>query len=805
MGCISETPVFVGLGGFPEQSLGHVWGEIGNQLFLLYRGAARGYDGSMEEESPEHTKPRRKRRGGGSRRAVTIVLSVVAAVVAFSIAGGCVMSYRAEKAAEEKRIKREKRLLREKKAAEAEAARKAEEEAARAAAEQAEQEKREAEARAAEEAEAAARAEAERKAAEEKAAADAAAAAKEAEEKAKAEEQQDKKNESGESEEEKPVATEEKPATDSAYDAPLNLLDNAQSAVYDRMVDNLMQKADFKAFAAAMEPRIREAAPQLIRGEKLNYPAYKAAPQLVSAVDLCLLAELVSPQTLSALCSGDAGQKDSGRAYIEWLLRDKAQPLHALLRWYMLEEGDTRNLGYALATFYDIWKVCPKADRSKYLNLAIACALVHPGLVRSKGMLRRCKEPMLTMSEIFSYFREQDSKRKLLTDIRKMSPERLLNVVNFRLPKSELDWVNANMDYKRKNWGDSYSSVQYLMERATQNADPYKDYTLAEILEKGGVCRDQAYFCDMSAKVKGIPSIYATGDGDRGPHAWVVLLVDDKTWVPINNYGYTSGRFQQACSGKSIHEGVFLSQTKAERADKLAPAGDAMLLSYLLARSGQVDEARGAARFLTASFPTLTAAWTNLIKVLEADEEAHPVSKAQWEKVDRELNAAARKNAELADLAGDLEDKHLDGKRKTNLNQVKRNAGDSRADVVVAAVEREARDLAEAKNYRGLATLYNKQLKSYTDRGDIFQQLVAQYMEMLDEADKRAWATMAKDVEKLFMKKVRSDGSDYFKLTKEVEIQKLISQAYAKAGNTKKAEKLFAEATERLSNAKQRE
>ena len=33
---------------------------------------------------------------------------------------------------------------------------------------------------------------------------------------------------------------------------------------------------------------------------------------------------------------------------------------------------------------------------------------------------------------------------------------------------------------------------------------------------------------------------YVTGDGNRGPHAWVNLLTTDETWQSYGGYGYNT-------------------------------------------------------------------------------------------------------------------------------------------------------------------------------------------------------------------------------------------------------------------------
>ena len=595
----------------------------------------------------------------------------------------------------------------------------------------------------------------------------------------------------------------DKPAPDTAfYDKPLALagtagIDRANTELYDRMIDHLLEVKDFDAFRTAFTAKIKAELPTVIKGDKLNYNTYKSSKNMMQAVDLCRLIRLCKEDELQALTGGD------GKDFFRWLLRDKAQPLHVFMQNIVLEEARDEAVMYALGTLRDIWRVCPPKDREKYLNLAVACALVRPDHAKSDGLMRNPETPTLTMPEVFTYFREADAKKRLLTDVKKMSVERLLHVVDMRLTKSEIDWANTHTSYSREKWGEAYGSIRYRMDRAANGADPYEHYTFAELRKEGGVCRDQAYFCGNTAKCRGIPAIYAVGDGDRGGHAWVVLSVADNKWEQINNYGYTTGRIVNPCSGKAHHESVFLSQTKAERAGKLAPAADGIILSRFLSEEGCAEEARGSARYVAAAFPTLTAAWVNLIDALE-DERAAPAAVNEWRKAYNELSRNGAKNGELVDLAAMVQDKHLidglsAGAQKNQIDstmrKMKRTMGEERADLVVETIERQASLMEQNRDFRGLDTLYSKQLKDYTGRGDIFGQLLGNYVRHLDAAEAPAleWKRMVKKVDKLFFKKVKT-GGDYFKLQKALGIQRLIADCYERAGDSKRAEKLRAEA-----------
>ncbi len=585
---------------------------------------------------------------------------------------------------------------------------------------------------------------------------------------------------------------------------------------FDAIIDHLVQERDFDAFARVLSERIRESAPELIQGDKLIYNNYKRRRNLVQAMDLCLLIDMAGAEQLSALLGSQPKVEyrngaDAPQKFLLWMLRDKSQPLHTLMQSFIFHGGDSRNMAHAFHTLFSLWDTTPEKERAPYLRLAVACSILHPAITQSRGMVRNPNGPLLSIQDVYHYFRSMDAQKKLLTDMKKLSVSDLLYVVDVRLPRSEFDWVHENLTYKRAQWGEAYASIRYRMDRAAVGEDPYENYTFAELRKKGGVCRDQGYFACTTAKCKGIPAVYITGDGDRGGHAWIATLVDDVSWKQTGSYGYKTGRFQNTCSCRIHHESVLLNRDKKTTDEKLAPAADAMLISEYLVRIGCRAEALSTARYITSAFPLLTAAWVNRIQILSHKD--NETSTETWRKIDADLMRFGRKNGELIDLAAEIEEQHLmSGKslssRKSamarSMDKLKRTVGNERSDLIVEAVERQGRLLAEAHDLRGLSALYKKQLKAHTGRGDIFEQLLHQYMYFIEGEDEAVWAAMAKDVDKIFTKNVLTNTQDLFKLRKEVAIQQMIAEAWKRGGNTKKADKLREEAEIRLQNATSR-
>lgn len=613
------------------------------------------------------------------------------------------------------------------------------------------------------------------------------------------------------------------------YDAELPLTGAGVTAketkdLYNSMIDRLASEADFEDFAEAFAKKIKAAIPEIVNNDKLNYNAYKRSKPLMQSVALCSLIRMAGADTLRSIVKPDrktaaaAGESalgaDAGSQFLLWLLRDKSEPLSTFMQGFTANGGHARNMAYHIQTLYELWTDTPEKDRAKYLNLAVACALVEPGRAKSDSQAKTGR-PALSIRQVYAYFREMDAKKKLLTDVKKMDVSDLLFVVDVRLPQSEFDWVHQNLNYSQAQWGQAYGSIRYRMDVVAGTAGKiYNKYTFAEIRKEGGICMNQAYFANTTAKCKGIPAVYITGDGDRGGHAWIASMVDNISWKQTGSYGYNTGRFSNPCSGRAMHESVLLNQTKKTTDDKQATAYEGMLLAEHLVSIGSTAEARSTARYVTGAFPLLTVAWTSRINVLTADEEDMPDAD-YWRKLSSELTRHGKKNPELLDLASEVDNNYaLEGKSDTakrtamkrSLDKLKRTVGNERSDLLLEATDRQGALLAEEKDIRGLANLYNKLLKENTKRGDVFAALLRQYIKHMQkaEATKKDWTAMAKATEKIFEKGVLTNTTDHFKLKKEVEVQKIIADIYAKAENEKKATKLKESADQRLQESKER-
>lgn len=604
-----------------------------------------------------------------------------------------------------------------------------------------------------------------------------------------------------------------------------------QREIWQRWMERMISDAKASELVPMLEARVREIAPKLITGERLNYASYKNSRLLMNAVELCYMAKLVGAERLDSFMKvrGEAS-RTSPKEFMQWLLTDRSRPLHRLLHAFAFNSGKAEEFPRTLKVFYVLWERASERERVRYMNLAIACSLVRSEVAHGRGMLRMPDEHLLDIPELYDYYRTQDVANMLLTNIWKLGVTELLHVVDVRLPMSEFEWVKKKLDYQRQNWGATYSSIEYIMERATQKVDPYKLYTFEEIKEEGGVCRDRAYFCAASAKTRGLPAVIITGDGERGPHAWVALYTSDKGgWTITGSYGYKTGRFEDPCSGLMLHESVLLDKDPKLTPEKQEPAGDCMVLSDYLCLLDSKQEALGCARYVTLAFPQLTSSWQNYVKVMEKCG-SKLVSTNAWLRLYLELGHQSKKNMELMDLAQYVQANHvMEGKRdnvKMNaLKQSSRKLGEliqaGRTDLAIESMERQTKIYADRCDYRGLASFFKSAFKDYGSLSYTFGEMLDLYIRMLEicteklegdqETDDKAkkntirtmWRTCAKEAESTFSKMAFSKN-DFFVIQKDADIMHNIAECWRLGGDDKRAQRLEMNAEQRLQESRMR-
>lgn len=713
----------------------------------------------------------------------------MAIVVILALVGGGMVYYRISE-----QRKAETAELAARKEAEAQAER-----AREAAAQEAKAARKEAEARARAEAERKARLEAERRAAEEAA-------------KKQQKEPEEVKPVPVEPKEE-PIVQEEDPRLE-IFKKPVLLVslkanDAANRKLFKDAFDLALETSRYDLYAEFLRTNLERDAVKVIKFGKFDETMYQQSPMLMRANELYQLISKVGPDTIR-----EHTMESTPRYFYPWLFSDKSNPVKLFLRTVAREQTPKEQWAGILRKWAEFWMKTSAMPRSKYSSLALACAMLHPGIASSPSKLRASSSgnistTPLTLEQVFEYFMEMDEKHELLTDITKLSPSELLFIVDVRLPRSEMDWARKKVRLTRKGWGGAYSMIRYRMDRAALGKDPYNTYSFQEILDEGGICMDQAYFAVNTAKCNGIPSAYVTGDGNRGPHAWVNLLTADDTWQSYGGYGYNTGHFSHPHNRKSKHESTLLQgMDRKVNGARLDATLDYLSLADLFEEMQKPDCVRVMLEAATENTPGSPLGWERLIEVMARPESGTKLE--EWDRLVTLIKRKFRSRPDYLAMAARVEDEYIFPQRDAatnkrnvarDLKKLEKETDEGRSDLTSAAIKRQADILIKKGDKAAVAALYRKSMKDYAVRAEVFEALMGQYYRYVSE-DQAAVLQLAKEAESSYNRYIRTKSDDYFKVKKEVSIQKKITGYYEKGGNEKKAALLRKDAEKREKNSK---
>jgi len=223
----------------------------------------------------------------------------------------------------------------------------------------------------------------------------------------------------------------------------------------------------------------------------------------------------------------------------------------------------------ALEILQNIWLAAP-AKWTEYRDLAIALALVRDQTPPDWWPHQQVKPSDVprdkgTPVDEFKFWIASNESQRLYNDLRRLEPEDLKFVVDAPVASSELEWAQKNARFPRADFGRAFSAIEYRYDRLPTQAYTWAEgpYTLAAIQKLGGICVDQAYFAMLAGKGRGLPTLFFTGQGTDGGHAWFGYMkgegrwdmncgryqnqnyavgeaLDPQTWLPINDHELVS-------------------------------------------------------------------------------------------------------------------------------------------------------------------------------------------------------------------------------------------------------------------------
>lgn len=388
----------------------------------------------------------------------------------------------------------------------------------------------------------------------------------------------------------------------------------------------------------------------------------------------------------------------------------------------------------------------------RYFPLALALAVVFdqqppPDWPHHQVDPSALPSDRLRLEERFDFWVDGLESKKLLPGTADLGADEWKFVVDALVPPEELEWARKNVRTARGQFQRVFSSIKYDFPRVKRQAYSWphaETYSLANIQQRGGICVDQAYFAAIAGKALGLPTLFFTGQGADGGHAWFGFLKAANRWDldagRYENQNYAVGHAQdpQVWQPISDHELQFVSsRTRATPAFQAAAAD--LELARWQAQRGEAAEALRAVDSALAAAPQHAEAWEEKGRLLVATGADAGTQTAHWEAArkvfpnnrDLQTRFQARQAAALREQGQDRTARELE-QRLISQNQRQRS------DLSVEAAARKVQELVQAQDWEAALAEFRLQANRLgrTGGGNFFYDIVRPLYAALLEADR---------------------------------------------------------------------
>jgi tetratricopeptide (TPR) repeat protein len=180
----------------------------------------------------------------------------------------------------------------------------------------------------------------------------------------------------------------------------------------------------------------------------------------------------------------------------------------------------------------------------------------------------------------------------------------------------ELAWARKNVRLNRTRFDQAFFQVAYSNDRLKAQEYDWNSgpYTLKEIRKKGGICVDQAYYASIAGKANGLPTLFFTGQGRDGGHAWFGYMRSDDRWeidcgrYSQQNYAIGEALDPQTWQPISDHELELLAARFRDKPE-FAASENMLAVAEILEKAGETQPADRALQKAIELCPKNSSAW----------------------------------------------------------------------------------------------------------------------------------------------------------------------------------------------------
>ncbi|TSA36611.1 MAG: hypothetical protein D4R65_02505 [Verrucomicrobiaceae bacterium] len=437
---------------------------------------------------------------------------------------------------------------------------------------------------------------------------------------------------------------------------------------------------------------------------------------------------------------------------------------HELLAEFMKDDAFSRcffstlseddYLPLVLANLRDIRAADPK-NWKNYRQLAIALAVVNdskpPGFWPHDQVTQSLvPREQLPVADQFAAWVAANESGGTLLDLRKLSAGQLKFVVDAFVRQDELAWARKNIRLPVAGFDKAFPMVSYRNDRLVKQQYSWDEdpYLLETIRARGGICVDQAYFAMLCGKAKGLPTLFFTGQGADGGHAWFGYMKADDRWeldcARYATQNYSTGHALDPQTWKTIsdHDLRLLAASFRDKPEFAASVND-LAMAGIIGRAGNSALAAKAYESAVRTCMMNPAAWDArgdfLVRSGAPPAERKKFHEAALTQFAGNADLKARHQQALAWVARELGDTAAaDQLERLILLENKRK----RSDLSVGIVARQMQAQLDSGKLDEAGKEFRRQVSSLADTGggNLFYDVAAPYILALLDAGKKSEA-----------------------------------------------------------------
>lgn len=341
---------------------------------------------------------------------------------------------------------------------------------------------------------------------------------------------------------------------------------------------------------------------------------------------------------------------------------------------------------------------------------------------------------------LFDYFTTGAESRELLMDIQKLRADQLKFMVDAPLKIEEFQWVKKNVRQSRNRFEEVFSMIPYDQGRIGIGAYvwPGTDYTLVTISKSGGICVDQAYFAATAGKARGLPTLYFSGQGKDGGHAWFGFLKTDERWVmDAGRYGeqkYVTGFALDPQNWRQINDHELDTITnRLTLSPEYRHSNNLLVLATMSDADGDNAATSDLLQSALKTSPNNSAAWLAMATFLRSTKQIDVLKQhltAMAVQFDKQADLKTYALQQLVELAKEAKDTTTVAELQQQIVQANRLR---RSDLSIVAASDILTQKIQAKDYPAAYAEYKNLIRKFKadGGGNLYYDLIVPFVRQL--------------------------------------------------------------------------